>query len=83
MPPIVNFLTTNPAVPPQALSSVKVTLCGAAPSGSALIEQYLSKFNHGMAYVEGIIHTFLYILRIYRNLTELFTSSLSIRKVFD
>ena len=43
VPPLVSFLSTNPAVKSQHLSTLHSVTGGAAPFGPALIEEFMEK----------------------------------------
>ncbi len=43
MPPLVSFLSTNPAVKSEYLQSIDAVTGGAAPFGPALIENFKKK----------------------------------------
>lgn len=43
VPPLVSFLSTNPAVKAQHLASLEAVIGGAAPFGPALIEKLMAK----------------------------------------
>merc|ERR1719228_1088016 len=45
-PPLVGFLATHPAVNPDHLTSVNTVLVGAAPVGTALIQQFHKRAPH-------------------------------------
>ncbi|ROT80532.1 hypothetical protein C7M84_000768 [Penaeus vannamei] len=53
VPPLVSFLTQSPMVKPELLDNVHTMICGAAPVGPVLINEFRKKFTDRIQFQEG------------------------------
>ncbi|XP_047502839.1 4-coumarate--CoA ligase 1-like isoform X1 [Penaeus chinensis] len=53
VPPLVSFLTQSPMVKPELLDNVHTMVCGAAPVGPVLINEFRKKFTDRIQFQEG------------------------------
>ncbi|KAK7076224.1 hypothetical protein SK128_028319, partial [Halocaridina rubra] len=53
VPPIINFLNHSPLITPRHFEPTHTIVCGAAPLGPALVEEFWKKFGEDIQFQEG------------------------------